>query len=453
MDTQSLKGKKVLAVGLDGVPKTLLDGFMAAGRMPRLKKILSSGFKLHQMDASIPEVSSTSWTSFYTGVNPGEHGIFGFMELRAGTYALNFPNSGDVHAPAFWEVAAGEDGAGESTLSKKYAGKFKAPLRSVVMNIPQTYPARPMNGVLSAGFVCPDLKKGTYPESAYDYLVSMGYMPDVDAALAAKDPGAFFEEIYRSLEKRALAYEHFMSSAGWDIFTGVVTETDRLHHFFFDAAKDPSHKYHETFLEIYTIIDELIWKLYSRFMDMTGGEGFFLTMSDHGFTEIRSEVYVNRWLKEEGFLKLNEERKYFDKIDDGSRVFALDPARFYLNLAGKYPRGAVRKEDAEAVSRDLRGALNSFKDREGNSVIRAVYGRDELYTGGSVQIGPDLVCLPEDGYDLKGNLRMDGVFGTSHFTGMHTRHDAHVILPEGTITGERLHIENLASIMLDYLSA
>ncbi|GMR04475.1 MAG: alkaline phosphatase family protein [Thermodesulfobacteriota bacterium] len=445
--------KKVLALGLDGVPRTLLDDFLAEDILPNFKKILSSGYALHQMDASIPEVSSTSWTSFYTGVNPEEHGIYGFMELRPGTYDLAFPNMTNVTAPSLWNIVANNTGAMSSTLSRKYEGKFSTPLRSIVMNIPQTYPAVPINGVLSAGFVCPDLKKGTYPGSAYDYLVSMGYMGDVDSAKASEDADAFFREIFTSLEKRLEAYLHFMEDGDWDIFIGVVTETDRLHHFFFDAARNPSHQYNATFRKIYKAIDEVIGALYGRFMEMTGGEGFFLTMSDHGFTEIKSEVYLNRWLEKEGFLNLDEGRQYFDKIDSGTRAFALDPSRLYLNRQGRYPRGAVAPAEEAALLGDLKIALAGLKDEGGNPVIKAVYGRDELYTGPSSEKGPDLVCLSHDGFDLKGSLRTDAVFGRSHFTGMHTRHDAHSILPEGVFSEGRLHIESLAGIILNNITA
>jgi predicted AlkP superfamily phosphohydrolase/phosphomutase len=72
--------------------------------MPNLRQILTQGFRLHPMNASVPDVSSVSWTSFSTGVNPGEHGIYGFTELNPENYSLYFPNSRDVKAPPFWEI-------------------------------------------------------------------------------------------------------------------------------------------------------------------------------------------------------------------------------------------------------------------------------------------------------------------------------------------------------------
>ena len=65
-------------------------------------------------------------------------------------------------------------------------------IKTVAFNIPQTYPARPMNGVMVSGFVALDLKKATYPERVFNYLNSIDYSIDVNVRLAAQDPEAFF---------------------------------------------------------------------------------------------------------------------------------------------------------------------------------------------------------------------------------------------------------------------
>lgn len=442
-----MSAQKALVIGLDGVPYTLLSEYMGRGVLPNLSRILSDRMNLRKMDASIPDVSSTSWTSFMTGVNPGEHGIFGFMELREGTYKLAFPNFTDVKAPAIWDILAGSANGKSSSFAERFGGRTSG-LRSVALNIPQTFPAPAMNGVISAGFVCPDLKKGTYPAGAYEYLMSMGYIPDVDVSKAVQDPGNFFDEVFRSLEKREEAYSHFFDNENWDLFIGVVTETDRVHHFFFDAALNEAHEFHGRFLDLYRKMDGMIGRLYDRFMDATGGRGLFMTMSDHGFTVIRKEVYMNAWLKSEGYLNLNPSKEYFEQIDGGTRAFALDPARIYLNMEGKYPFGCVKPEEKSTLRDEIIGRLMAL-EFEGERVVKAVHENGRLYSGRAAGQGPDLVCVANDGFDLKGNLKKDGVFGNSHFRGMHTRHDAHCILPAALQVPERLNIEDLAGIILN----
>ena len=103
-----------------------------------------------------------SWTSFMTGANPGTHGIFGFTDFKPGSYEIRFPNFLDMKAPTIWQ-----------TLADK--GK-----KSVVINQPSTYPARPVNGILVSGFVAIELAKAVYPLNRLAALEKMGYRTDID---------------------------------------------------------------------------------------------------------------------------------------------------------------------------------------------------------------------------------------------------------------------------------
>lgn len=447
------KNPKCLVIGLDGVSQTLLSHYMEKGYLPNLKEILSRGYNLRQMDASIPDVSSTSWTSFMTGVNPGEHGIFGFMDLLPNTYKMFFPNFRDVKAPAVWEMLGQTVNGKSSTLYEKYRERLERPLCSLVLNIPQTYPAQPFNGILTAGFVCPDLRKGTYPETAYNYLNSIGYLSDVDSNKAATQQDAFFNELLLALNKRAEAYEHFFKNEQWNLFIGVITETDRLHHFFFDAASNSHHRYHNQFVSFYKRIDEIIGKLFALFMEQTNGKGLFMTMSDHGFTALKQEVYINSFLREKGFLKTNSQKEYFEQIYAGTIAFGMEPARIYVNLEGRYPHGAVKASDRSKVIQELKEAFQSLADSHGEPVIKTIYEKSELYYGPAAEKCPDLVCLANDGYDLKSAFKKEQVFGKGIFTGMHTQYDAHCILPNSIDIGERLHIEDLAGIILEQFAS
>ena len=68
--------KKALIIGIDGVPFGLATRMMEQGYLKELKRICDGGYTVHRMRASYPDISSVSWTSFMTGANPAEHGIF-----------------------------------------------------------------------------------------------------------------------------------------------------------------------------------------------------------------------------------------------------------------------------------------------------------------------------------------------------------------------------------------
>ncbi len=447
----SEKERKVLIVGVDGVPYSLLNNYIKKDVMPNLKKILSQGFRLHQTNASVPDVSSVSWTSFNTGVNPGEHGIYGFTDLKPDSYSLCFPNLGDVKAPPFWDIL-GKRSQKTSTLSQAYHSRIVHPCRSIIFNVPHTYPASPMNGILISGFVAIDLKKATFPESVYPYLRSINYLIDVEAEKAREDKGKFMESLFECFEIRKKAISHFFADESWDLFFACITESDRLHHFFFDASEDKANPYYEPFLRFYVELDKFVKYLYDQFTQRYSGEGFFMILSDHGFAPVKKEVYLNRFLEEKGLLVLRKDADFYERIEERTQAFVLDPGRIYLHDHGRYPRGAVSKEERSNLLKDIKEKLRNLKGENGEKIIDKIYEKGEIYNGPYSRMAPDLVCLPNDGYDLKGSLEKREIFGQNVFTGMHTWHDAFCLLPEEITLSEKPFIQNLTEFVLQYYS-
>ncbi|MEW6585283.1 MAG: alkaline phosphatase family protein [Nitrospirota bacterium] len=395
------KKKKAVVLGIDGVPCSLLRSLIGKGIMPNLATLAQDG-TLTEMTASIPEVSSTSWTTFMTGVNPGKHGIYGFMDLKPHSYEYRFPNSSDIKSETLWEIIGKND------------------RRSIVINVPSTYPARPLNGILTAGFVALDLQKATYPDSAYRYLKSINYRMDVDSQKAARAAELFAADINITFETRRTAILHLFDREEWDLFIGVITETDRLHHFFWAAYEDSSHPMNSFFVDFYRKIDGLIGDIAQR----CGRDTPFIIVSDHGFTGIKSEVYLNAWLREKGLLRFRKEPpESLSDMHPESRAFALDPSRIYVNLKDRYPSGSVNREDYENVRSMIKEGLGEFSV-DGQKVFREIYLREDLYGGPVFESAPDMVALSHTGFDLKGSLNKDALFGRSVFTGAHTRDDA-----------------------------
>jgi predicted AlkP superfamily phosphohydrolase/phosphomutase len=393
--------EKVAVLGIDGVPFSLLKSFIEKGLMPNLEKIIQRG-TFAPMTASIPEVSSTSWSTFMTGMNPGKHNIYGFTELHKNSYKWRFPNSDDIKSDTLWDIAGRNN------------------KKSIVMNVPSTYPAKELNGILTAGFVALDLKKATYPQTAYEYLKNIGYRMDVDTQKAQESPEALAENIDKTFEIRKNAILYFMDNHEWNLFIAVVTETDRLHHYLWNALDDKKHSLHNFFQEFYRKVDLFIGEMYSR----TGDDMPFIILSDHGFTAIKKEIYLNTWLKEKGYLKFNNGNpQSFEDMHEDSRIFALDPARFYIHLKGKYPCGSVDMKDYEGLRHKLKDELLSFTI-DGEKIIKTVKFKEELYNGDFFEQAPDLIALSNDGYDLKGSINKTAVAGRGLLTGGHTRENA-----------------------------
>ncbi len=451
MKLSSKKMKKALILGIDGVPYSLLSTYLKNDAMPNLKRILSQGFGLHQMNASIPDISSVSWTSFNTGVNPGEHGIYGFTDLSPDSYSLCFPNSKDIKTPTFWEML-GKTNQKTSTLFEKYRHQIDHPYRSIIFNVPHTYPALPMNGILISGFVAIDLRKATFPESAYPYLHSINYLIDVEAEKAREDKVAFMKSLFECFEIRKKAITHFFAEESWDLFFACITETDRLHHFFFDASNDKENPYYESFLRFYGELDKFIKYLYEAFHERYSENGFFMILSDHGFAPVKKEVYLNRFLEEKGLLALKKEGHFYERIDNRTRAFDLDPGRIYIHDQDRYPRGTVERKERPNLLGEIKAILRTLKGEDGEQVIDKIYEKEEIYQGPHTGIAPDLVCLPKDGYDLKGTLEKKEIFGKNIFTGMHTWHDAFCLFPENISFSRKPSVEDLTRYVIQYYS-
>jgi predicted AlkP superfamily phosphohydrolase/phosphomutase len=101
---------------------------------------------------------------------------------------------------------------------------------------------------------------------------------------------------------------------------------------------------------------------------------------------------------------------------------------------------------------EIKKTMRGLKGEKGDEIIDKIYEKEEIYHGPHTHLAPDLVCLPKDGYDLKGSLEKKEVFGDNIFKGMHTWHDAFCILPENINLSKKPSIENLAEYILQYYS-
>ena len=428
MPAANASKRRVCVVGLDGVPLGLLERLAGDGVMPNVAARIAAGH-LRGMRASLPEVSSVSWSSFMTGVDPGRHGIFGFTDLDRDSYELRFPCFNDLQVPTFWDRLG------------------KAGLRSVIINQPSTYPARAIPGSIVSGFVAIDLSRSVKPLRHLGPLRRMGYQIDIDTGRARGDHDSLLSDLDRTLAGRAAALDYFWEAESWNYFQLVVTGTDRLYHFLWDALDDISHPHHQASLDYHAKVDDLVGRVFERFDREQRGEGSgdgFYMLSDHGFCGIVREVQLNAWLQREGYLEL-EGLVDLTGITPASRAFALDPGRIYIHRRGRYARGGVDEAALAALKIEIKERL-LLLEWEGNRIVREVFDAGEIYDGPNVASGPDLVILPEPGFDLKASPQARQVFGHSGLMGMHTWDDAFLLSPR-PVVGSDFWIGDVAGIL------
>jgi predicted AlkP superfamily phosphohydrolase/phosphomutase len=423
---------QVAVFGLDGVSFGLIEALTRSGDMPFLARLRERGTTA-AMRSTIPTISSVSWTGFMTGTNPGKHGIYGFTDVKPGTMTLYFPNYANVRAPTLWDVAG------------------RAGRRSIVINIPNTYPARELNGVLVSGFVAINMERAVYPPTLLPLLRERGYRIDVDYQNANERAEAFFADCAATLDARRAVLRHCLTDEPWDLFIGCITETDRLHHYFWDQYADPDAPHHGRFLDFYRRLDRVLEELIGALPE---GCPVFI-VSDHGHTLIEHEFYPNVWLREQGLLACKTATpKSVADLDPATKVFALDPGRIYLHRRGRFPLGTV-EDGAEAedlLARVSEGLAAVRADGTAHAApVSRVYRRDELYAGPCLAAAPDLVLHFHPGFDIKGAMGKTSLFGRSPLTGMHTYDDSLFFVNRRGVSVPELSILHLAPTILRLL--
>ena len=125
-------------------------------------------------------------------------------------------------------------------------------------------------------------------------------------------------------------------------------------------------------------------------------------LSDHGFCGFRRGVNLNSWLRQEGYLALEndgeESGEYLAGIDWGrTRAYTFGLGGLYLNVRGREAQGIVAPEDAEALGREIAAKLTGLTDG-GEVAIAHVYAASDIYKGPYIGAAPDLIVGYADGY-------------------------------------------------------
>ena len=423
---------RLCCIGLDGTPYSLLQKMLGEGVMPNLASLVREG-SLLRTTSVYPWVSSVAWTTIQTGVNPGKHGIYGFVDRDPSTMKTYIPLANRIRTPSVWDLL------GES-------GKYV-----VVLNVPVTYPVAPVNGVMVSGFLAPVLnERAVYPSSFLPLLQTLGYRVDSDPVLGRQDRDKALVDLHDALDKRARTFLHLLDREPWDFFLGVIMETDRLHHFFFEQMEQGDPVYAPAFFEVYRRIDTFLGQVRER-LDPSDT---LMLMSDHGFCTIRQEVFYNHWLARTGYLKFVAQLKNLEQLHPDAIAYSLDPGRIFLNLKGREKDGRVAPgAEYDRVRDEIAAAAEALTDpATGERLVRRAYRREELYSGRCVPSAADIILAPEDGYDPK------GAFAKEVFThkdpsmvGMHTYDDAFLYVGKAGVSDRPTNILDIAPTMLSLL--
>jgi predicted AlkP superfamily phosphohydrolase/phosphomutase len=430
-----MKPHKVMVIGLDGATLDLIRPWASSGQLPTFQELMTKGV-FGELRSTIPPMTAPAWTSFMTGKNPGQHGLYDWTYRRPDSYAVSSMTASDCVEPTLWSLLSA------------------AGLRVCAFNVPMTYPPQPVNGLMISGLPAPstDVEITYPPELLSEIEAQFGeYLLYPDPGQAYSDAGidAFLRRLYRTTDMRLRVLDYLRHREDWDFLMVVFNGTDTVQHALwkFMSSDHPLHepnradKYGSAILEYYQYIDKALGKIVASLDEDT----VLILMSDHGFGPFHKFIHVNNWLRRQGWLRLKAEFKprlksaifdlgftpmgvynllmsvglgylkrevvrgrgqgllktlflSFDDVDWSQTVaYSLgNVGQINLNVRGREPQGIVDPgPDYERLRQDIIDRLQELRDPEtGEHVIQEIYRREEIYHGERVGRAADILFVP-----------------------------------------------------------
>jgi predicted AlkP superfamily phosphohydrolase/phosphomutase len=483
---------RILVIGLDGATLDLLGPWIEAGALPNLQKLMQQG-AWGRLRSTLPPISSSSWSSFLTGVNPGKHGLVDFVYPGKDSYKVSMINASSRQTRALWDWLN------------------DAGLQVGLLGIPTTYPPQAVDGFMISGFLAPG------PDSEWAYPLEL--KQELEARLGGflLSPNEryrsthrlerFLDDLTASVENRTQAALYLMQSKPWDLFAVVYWDTDMVQHETWRLL-DPNHPRHDP-VEAETRRDRIL-RFHRKVDDDVGrlltaakpdDDTLIMVMSDHGFGPVHSFFLTNNWLASIGLLrfkrhpwtalkrllfsvgytplrmfriaralglgKLRRQVRFqqkarlvnrmflsFDDVDwTQTQAFSIGSfGQVYINLAGVHPQGIVQPgDDYEALRERIAEEALALRDPHTHEpLVERVYRREEIYSGSYVGRTPDLIVQPRGweymafGHaDFGSNRLVEPIVGLSG----HHRPDGMLILAgAGVAPGTQLEGANIMDL-------
>ena len=381
--------RKLLVFGLDcAAPQLVFDEWR--GELPTLSSLMAQGV-WGKLRSTIPPITVPAWTCMMTSQDPGMLGIYGFRNRKSYGYEdLYTANAKYVKAKTVWN----------------HLSRHRMP--SLVFGVPQTYPPKPLNGILVASFMTPSKEvQYTYPDEIkveLDQVADGDYIIDVDD-FRTDDKDKLLADIYRMTERRFKAFRHFLRKDDFRFAILVEMGIDRIHHGFwrfFDRSHrlyEPGNRYEHAIRDYYRALDTALGETIAA----AGDEWSVMVVSDHGAKTMRGAICINEWLQRQGYLILREQPQKQTRLKpemiDWEHTRAGGEGGYYsrvfLNVQGREPQGVIPADQYEAFRDELKAGLEALTDEDGRNINTRCFKPEEIYREVN-NIPPDLVVYLGD---------------------------------------------------------
>lgn len=411
---------KVLVIGLDGATWDLIDEYIEKGYLKNISRLKHEG-QYSRMRSSFPPTTYPAWKCYSTGKNPGKLGVFGMFEPDIKKKKIQVPSSLSFRSREIWDIL-GENGK-----------------RVGVINMPTTEPVKEVNGFMVGGPFSSG-NQYTYP-SALKYQIEKKYSYRTfmeELVMTGKEKNTL-KEVKRVISTRFQLARDQIQKGDLDFLHMTIFHVDTLQHFYWGT--------HEL-LSVWEYIDSEIGKMAGD----TDEDWTIIMISDHGFGKTHFKVMINNWLIEKGFLQieLKNKKKLSSMGIDRKKIYGImkklklvkllkkvlglskmrKMARSIPTIVGTLELEGLERsinwETLKAInnnygitlkgnelekrnlSEQLIDQLKNMDGPDGRKVFRDIVPSKEIYWGKYSKDAPDLCLFPNDGYEVKSTLTLDG---------------------------------------------
>ncbi len=438
-------------IGIDAACQPVIDRLSETDSIPNLESIIEDGVSA-PLESQIPPWTPSAWPSLYTGVNPGKHGVYGFVDFDG--YDWEVVTADHVREHTLWELLDEHDRS------------------SVIVNAPVTHPPDEIDGAVVPGFIGPE-NPGTHPkgileevrEAIGEYRVYPNYSRGDDSYTDEEK----LDEYCTLARMRGEAFRYLADEYEPDFGFVQFQKTDTVFHEF-DGNPDHVQR-------IYEATDEQIGEI----LEACDPKRVFVA-SDHGMGPYENyEFRLNEYLRREGYVEAttggkgmpswNPIRDQLREGDDrttwepstverlaataakagltpsravgvldrvglgelarrhapsgvsrtgaeqvdfpGSRAYmrARTELGVRINLEGREPEGVVPREEYEEVRDELIELLAGVETPDGEPVFGEVAPREEYFWGPYTEKAVDVLTVPNDFEQFLSAQLRDGLFG------------------------------------------
>ncbi len=373
-----------------GDERLILD-WCASGHLPVLRKLLDGG-AWAGLESTADELSGSAWPSLYTGVLPGQHGVYGRLQPLPGRQGV-VPFFGNLYAaPTFWNI-----------LSRR--GR-----RCTVFDAPYTHPEPGFGGFQIFEWATWErfVRKRSTPRPLLHRLrFSNGPYPmrldALEAGLEYQDPDEIKQRLVRAARAKARAATWLLQRSEYDLFMVVFSEANPGGRYLWrsedESATTPRQR---DLCDVYAEIDRGIDSL----LRACGEDVTVLLVSGDGVRpNVQGWHLLPEVLRRLDYLAVHDRPGQATSAAGGetdgidwpeTKAFCLPTERegyIRINLAGREPLGTVEpgveyRDICRNVTSVLREMVNPATGRP--AVRNVLRSRDE-FPGLRCDHLPDLI--------------------------------------------------------------